>query len=48
MNIEYRDTHDFSPEELQALFLSVDWSSGHFPDRLVIAMKNYEMEKTGL
>ena len=40
--VHYRDTHDFSPEELQALFLSVDWSSGHFPDRLVIAMKNYE------
>ena len=42
IEIEYKDTHDFSPEDLQALFLSVDWSSGHFPDRLVIAMKNYE------
>ncbi|MBR0147194.1 MAG: GNAT family N-acetyltransferase [Eubacterium sp.] len=40
--ITYKDIHDFSPEDLQALFLSVEWSSGHFPDRLVIAMKNYE------
>ena len=24
------------------LFLSVDWSSGHFPDKLVLAMKNFE------
>ena len=33
---------DLFIEDLQALFLSVDWSSGHFPDRLVNAMKNYE------
>ncbi|MBQ3841674.1 MAG: GNAT family N-acetyltransferase [Ruminiclostridium sp.] len=41
MSIEYRTTHDFSRDELEALFLSVEWSSGHFPDKLVIAMKNY-------
>lgn len=23
------------------MFLSVDWSSGHFPDKLVVAMKNF-------
>ncbi|MCR5024854.1 MAG: GNAT family N-acetyltransferase [Lachnospiraceae bacterium] len=40
MGIEYRDTHDFSKEELEELFLSVEWSSGHFPDKLVIAMQN--------
>ena len=40
--IEYRDTHDFSPEQLQRLFRSVGWSSGEFPDKLVIAMRNYE------
>ena len=40
--IEYRDTHDFAKEELERLFLSVNWSSGHFPDKLVAAMKNYE------
>lgn len=42
LGIEYRDTHDFSKEELERLFLSVNWSSGHFPDKLVVAMKNYE------
>ena len=39
--IEYRDTHDFAKEELERLFLSVEWSSGHYPDKLVIAMKNF-------
>ena len=42
MGIEYRDTHDFSKEELEVLFLSVEWSSGHFPNKLVIAMKNFK------
>lgn len=41
-DIEYKDTHDFSKDELEHLFLSVNWSSGHFPDKLVVAMKNYE------
>ena len=40
--IEYRDTRGFAKEELERLFLSVNWSSGHFPDKLVAAMKNYE------
>lgn len=42
MEIKYSDTHDFSKEQLQDLFLSVEWSSGHYPDKLVIAMKNFE------
>ena len=42
MNIEYKDTKEFSKEELENLFLSVEWSSGHFPDRLVIAMRNFK------
>lgn len=42
MNIEYRDTHDFTAEELEALFLSVEWSSGHYPEKLVIAMKGFK------
>ena len=42
MNIEYKDTHDLTAAELEELFLSVDWSSGHFPDKLAAAMKNYE------
>lgn len=42
MNIEYRSTHDFSKNALEDLFLSVEWSSGHFPDKLVIAMRNFK------
>lgn len=41
MEITYRDTHEFSAEQLRELFLSVDWSSGHYPDKLVIAMQNF-------
>ncbi len=41
MNIEYKDTHNFDCEELERLFLSVDWSSGHFPDKLVVAMTHF-------
>lgn len=29
-------------KELQDLFLSVGWSSGHYPDKLEMAMRNYE------
>lgn len=39
--IEFRNTHEFTKEELERLFLSVDWSSGHYPDKLVTAMKNF-------
>ena len=42
MNIIYKDTHDFTEESLKDLFLSVDWSSGHFPEKLTVAMKNYK------
>ena len=42
MNITYKEIHDFSSEELERLFLSVEWSSGHFPDKLVVAMKNFK------
>ena len=40
--IEYSDQKEFTKEELERLFLSVDWSSGHFPDKLVVAMRNYK------
>ena len=40
--IIYKNTKDFNAQELQELFLSVEWSSGRFPDKLVIAMKNSE------
>lgn len=42
MEIVYKDIHDFSQQELQDLFLSVEWSSGHFPEKLVVAMKHFE------
>ncbi|MDO4461269.1 MAG: GNAT family N-acetyltransferase [Bacteroidia bacterium] len=29
-------------KQLEELFLSVEWSSGHYPEKLEIAMKNYE------
>ena len=41
MKIAYKDIHEFGREELERLFLSVGWSSGHFPDRLVAAMRNF-------
>ena len=42
MNIKYKDIHDFSEKKLEELFLSVGWSSGHFPEKLVVAMKNFK------
>ena len=41
MSIEYKDVHEFERDDLQRLFLSVEWSSGHFPDKLVVAMRNF-------
>lgn len=41
MRIEYKDMKDFHEEDLKNLFLSVDWSSGHYPEKLVVAMKNF-------
>ena len=42
MTITYKDTHEFNEKELENLFLSVKWSSGNYPDKLVLAMKNYK------
>lgn len=42
MEIVYKDTHEFELKQLEKLFLSVEWSSGHFPEKLVIAMKNFK------
>lgn len=42
MNIEYKDIYNFDKAQLERLFLSVEWSSGHYPDKLVTAMKNFE------
>jgi len=40
MATEYRETKNFKPEELEDLFLSVNWESGKYPNRLAEAMKN--------
>ena len=39
--ISYKTVKEFTKEELQRLFLSVEWSSGHFPEKLVLAMKGF-------
>ena len=40
--MQIKDTHKFTAAELEDLFLSVEWSSGHFPDKLVVAMRNFK------
>ena len=40
MNVEYRDSQEFSSEQLQELFESVEWLVGKYPEKLIIAMKN--------
>ena len=40
MEIQYRDTKDFTKEELEDLYLSVEWESGKYPEKLVSAMRN--------
>lgn len=42
MRIDYKDIHEFGADELQRLFLSVGWSSGHFPEKLKAAMINFK------
>ena len=42
MGITYKETHSFTEKELEELFLSVDWSSGHYPDKLAVAMGNFK------
>ncbi len=42
MSIIYRDTKEFTPAQLQDLFLSVGWDSGNHPEKLQAAMRNSE------
>jgi ribosomal protein S18 acetylase RimI-like enzyme len=42
VDITYKETHTFTEKELEKLFLSVDWSSGHYPDKLAVAMENFK------
>ena len=38
--IEYKQIKDFDSDQLQELFLSVDWFSGNFPEKLQTALHN--------
>ena len=38
--MEYRYIKEFTIEQLEELFLSVDWFSGKYPEKLQIAMRN--------
>ena len=38
----YQNTHEFTPEQLAELFLAVEWSSGHYPEQLAAAMRNFK------
>lgn len=40
-DITYKNTHNFSKKQLQELFLSNDWDSGNYPEKLVTSMKNF-------
>jgi len=40
VNIKYKSIKEFQQKELQDLFLSVEWISGKYPEKLVVAMKN--------
>lgn len=42
MNITYRDDRKFNKDELKNLFLSVNWVSGKYPDKLIKALTNCE------
>ena len=40
MAIHYQTTQFFDLPQLQQLFLSVGWSSGDYPEKLLVAMAN--------
>lgn len=40
--ITYSTTHNFTAADLESLFLSVAWSSGHYPEKLVQAMQGFK------
>jgi ribosomal protein S18 acetylase RimI-like enzyme len=40
MSINYKQIKDFKKEDLQELFLSVQWDSGNYPDELKDAIFN--------
>lgn len=41
MAFSYSDSKEFSPAELEELFISVQWESGRHPERLAKALRHY-------
>ena len=46
MNIVYKETKDFKEKEVEELFLSVNWLSGLYPDRLIQSLKGSSLVVT--
>ncbi len=46
--IEYKQTKDFTADELQKLFLSVHWESGNYPEKLVRCTIPHELFLRGM
>ena len=42
MNIRYTEERSFTAEQLEELFLSVNWESGRYPEKLLNALNNCE------
>ena len=40
MEIKYSETKDFDVKDIERLFLSVNWDSGKYPEKLVRALHN--------
>lgn len=40
-NIIYKSVKEIDKKKLEELFLSLNWSSGKYPDKLAEALKNY-------
>ena len=47
MHMVYKDTKIFEPKELQDLFLSVEWESGRYPEKLAVAMEHSDKGTVG-
>lgn len=41
-DIVIKEVYEYTESQLADLFLSVEWSSGHFPNKLKIAMQNFK------
>lgn len=46
MEIEYRETKEFTERDVEGLFLSVGWLSGKYPTRLTQALKSSSLVVT--